>query len=90
VFRSHKHLYAQLIDDWAQRTLLTVSTLDPALRAKPPRGGTVAAAERLGHLLAERTKARQIQRVVFDRAGYQYHGRVQALAEAARAHGLEL
>ena len=83
VFRSLKHIYAQVVDDVGGKTLLTISSCG----AK--RGGTVKVAQEVGQGVAEAAKAKGIQRVVFDRGGYLYHGRVQALAEAARQHGLE-
>jgi large subunit ribosomal protein L18 len=89
VFRSLKHIYAQVIDDRSGRTLVSASTLDHALRAETKGGGNVAAAKAVGKALAERARSAGITRVVFDRGGYRYHGRVQALAEAAREAGLE-
>lgn len=89
VFRSLKHIYAQLIDDANGRTLVAVSSLDPELRVKLKRGGDVAAAALVGERVAEKAKAAGITQVVFDRGGYQYHGRVKALAEAARTGGLK-
>ena len=89
VFRSHKHLYAQLINDYDNRTLFSCSTQIEALRAQSKRGGTIAAAEQLGRVVAQEAVKRGIQQVVFDRGGYQYHGRVKALAEAARQGGLQ-
>lgn len=89
VFRSLKHVYAQLIDDEAGRTLVAVSSLAPELRAALKGGGNVAAARLVGELLARKATAAGIARVVFDRGGYQYHGRIKALAEAARAGGLQ-
>jgi large subunit ribosomal protein L18 len=86
VFRSVAHIYAQVIDDAAGTTLVSASSVDKDGRTK---GGNVAAATSIGKLVAERAKAKGIQRVVFDRGGYQYHGRVKALADAARAAGLE-
>jgi large subunit ribosomal protein L18 len=88
VFRSLSHIYAQVIDDTSGRTLAAVDSRAPDFRAKSKTGGNVAAAKVVGELLAERAKARGIKQVVFDRGGYQYHGRVKALAEAARAAGL--
>jgi large subunit ribosomal protein L18 len=82
VYRSLKHIYAQIVDDGAQRTLLTVS--DQALT-----GTKTAKSSAVGKLVAEKAKAAGITRVVFDRAGYQYHGRVKAVAEGAREGGLE-
>jgi len=89
VFRSAKHIYAQVIDDAEGRTLVSVSSLDKQLRAQVRYGGNVAAAKAVGRALAERARAAGITRVVFDRGGYQYHGRVKALADAAREAGLE-
>ena len=86
VFRSVAHIYAQVIDDTAGRTLVAASSVDKGVRTK---GGNVAAAKAIGKLVAERAKEKGIARVVFDRGGYQYHGRVKALADAARAAGLE-
>ena len=90
VSRSLKHMACQLIDDTAGRTLLAVSTLSPELKPKLPegRGGNKAAAELVGRELAERAVKAGIRQVVFDRGGYRYHGRVTAVAEAARKGGL--
>ena len=88
VFRSSKHIYAQLIDDDAGRTLAAASSLDKALRGDLKTGADRGAAAEVGRLLAERAKAAGVERVVFDRGGYQYHGRVKALADAAREAGL--
>lgn len=88
VSRSLKHIYAQLIDDTAGRTLLAVSSLDKELRGKVD-GGNVEGARMVGDLLAKRALAAGLKSVVFDRGGNAYHGRVQALAEAAREGGLE-
>jgi large subunit ribosomal protein L18 len=88
VFRSNLHIYAQVIDDESGRTLVQASTLEPALRAMEGRL-TVAKAREVGRLVGERALARGITRVVFDRGGYAYHGRVRALADAAREAGLE-
>ena len=89
VFRSHKHLGVQLVNDRLQKTLWGGSTSQPALRKQLGRGGTVSAAEQLGRWVAAEALKHGIQRVVFDRGGYDYHGRVKALAEAARAGGLQ-
>ena len=89
VFRSDKHIYAQAIDDASGRTLVHVSTLDKDLRSQAPRGGNVAAAKLVGAAIAERLKGKGIDTVVFDRGGFLYHGRVKALAEAAREAGLK-
>ena len=88
VFRSNKHMSLQLIDDDAGRTVLSASTGEPSFRSEGG-GGTVAAATRLGQLFAERAKAAGIDKVVFDRGGYRYHGRIAAVAAAAREAGLE-
>lgn len=86
VFRSNRHIYAQLIDDRAGRTLVAASTVERGLRGEG--GADRAAAGRVGALIAERALAAGLERVVFDRGGYKYHGRVRALAEAAREGGL--
>jgi large subunit ribosomal protein L18 len=88
VFRSLAHIYAQLIDDDAGRTLAAADSRSAAFRAQHRTGGNVAAAKAVGELLAQKAKAAGIARVVFDRGGYKYHGRVKALAEAVRAGGL--
>lgn len=90
VYRSTNNIYAQVIDDRAGRTLASASTLDATLRQdKKGAGGNVAAAQTVGKLVAERAKAAGVTKVVFDRGGYLYHGRVQALADAARESGLD-
>jgi large subunit ribosomal protein L18 len=86
VFRSVAHIYAQVIDDSRGATLVSASSVDKAAKTK---GGNVAAAKTIGKLVAERAKEKGIKQVVFDRGGYQYHGRVKALADAAREAGLE-
>ena len=86
VFRSEKNIYAQVIDDVNGVTLASASSLDKAIEGY---GGNVAAATAVGKLVAERAKAKGIETVVFDRGGYLYHGRVQALAEGAREGGLK-
>jgi len=90
VFRSSKHIYAQVIDDESGRTLAAASTLEKDLRATIKTGADRAAAEQVGKLVAERAKAAGVEAVVFDRGGYLYHGRVKALADGARAGGLGL
>lgn len=87
VFRSGKHIYAQVIDDVNQVTLASASTLDKDFSVE--NGGNVEAAKLVGKAVAERAQAKGVTTVVFDRAGYLYHGRVQALAEAAREAGLK-
>lgn len=92
VFRSVTHIYAQVIDDLASRTVAAASSTEPALKTVftgAVRGGNKAGAEALGKVIAERLKEKGITRVVFDRGGNLYHGRVRAVAEAARAAGLE-
>jgi len=89
VFRSDKHMYAQIIDDERGVTLCAASTLSPELRGKVTRTATVEAARAVGELIARKAQARGIKKVVFDRAGYLYHGRVKALADGAREGGLE-
>lgn len=89
IFRSAKHMYVQVIDDTKGVTLASASTLDKEVREGIANGGNVEAAAKIGSLIAERAKAKGVSRVVFDRGGYLYHGRVQALAEAAREAGLE-
>jgi large subunit ribosomal protein L18 len=88
VYRSLGHIYAQVIDDLSGRTLVAASSVDKDTRAQVKRGGNVAAAKAVGKIVAERAKAAGIGQVVFDRGGYKYHGRVQALADAAREAGL--
>ena len=89
VSRSVQHIYAQLIDDTAGHTLAAASTLDKGLKAELKSGGNVAAATAVGKLIAERAKSAGIASVVFDRGGYKYHGRIQALADGAREGGLQ-
>ena len=88
VFRSSKHIYAQVIDDQVGRTLAAASTLEGDLRAQLKTGADRAAAEQVGKLVAERARSAGVEAVVFDRGAYRYHGRVKALAEAARDGGL--
>ena len=87
IFRSVNHIYAQVIDDTKGQTVVSASTTEPDLRGKS--GGNIASAKEIGKLIAERAKEKGINRVVFDRGGYIYHGRVRNLAEAAREAGLE-
>ncbi|AFY78699.1 50S ribosomal protein L18 [Hydrococcus rivularis NIES-593] len=88
VFRSHKHIYAQIIDDVAQHTLVAASTLEPTLKTELSTGATCEASAAVGKLVAQRALEKGIEKVVFDRGGNLYHGRVKALAEAAREAGL--
>jgi large subunit ribosomal protein L18 len=89
VFRTHKHIYAQIIDDAAGRTVASASSMDKQLRGSVSFGGNKQAAEAIGRAVAERAKAAGVKKVCFDRGEFRYHGRVAALAEAARAAGLE-
>ncbi len=89
VFRSNKHMYAQIIDDDAQHTLVSASTVQKEVKAELEKTNDVAAAAYLGKVIAERALEKDITSVVFDRAGYIYQGKVQALAEAAREAGLK-
>ncbi len=89
VFKSARHIYAQLIDDSRGCTLATASTLSPELKSAPLGKGKTEAARRVGTMIAEKALAQQIQKVVFDRNGFLYHGRIQFLAEAAREKGLD-
>lgn len=89
VFRSSKNIYAQIIDDVAGRTLVSASTLEKDLKGSLKTGADKDAAGAVGKLLAERAKAAGVDKVVFDRGGYIYHGRVKALADAAREGGLD-
>lgn len=89
VFRSLKHIYAQIINDARGHTLVAASTLDPALRNRLNGRNKTEQAKLVGQLVAQRALERGIKHIVFDRGGYLYHGRVKALAEAAREEGLE-
>lgn len=89
VFRSIQNIYAQIIDDESGSTLVAASTVGPELKGKLATGGNAAAAAAVGNLLAQKAIEAGIKQVVFDRAGYIYHGRIKALADAARAGGLE-
>lgn len=89
VFRSLKHTYVQIIDDLAGKTLVAASTTEKSVRSELKRGGNISASKVVGKVIAERAKAQGIDTVVFDRGGYLYHGRVKAIAEAARESGLK-
>ena len=92
VLRSVSHIYAQVIDDLSGKTLASASSIDPALKgvfAKGVAGGNVKGAEAIGKAIAERSIEKGIKRVVFDRSGFLYHGRIRAVADAARKAGLE-
>ena len=88
VFRSSKHIYAQLIDDVKGTTLVSASSVEKAMREGAKTSANIAAAKAVGKLIAERAKEKGIKDVVFDRGGYLYHGRIKALADAAREGGL--
>ena len=88
VFRSSKHIYAQLINDELGVTVTEASTLSPELKETVANGGNIEAAQRVGALLAQKAKQREIEVAIFDRGGHLYHGRIKALAEAAREEGL--
>jgi large subunit ribosomal protein L18 len=88
VFRSSKHIYVQIIDDNKGETLATASTLEKTMRGDGKKGANIDAAKAVGKLIAERAKEKGIKDVVFDRGGYLYHGRIKALADAAREGGL--
>jgi large subunit ribosomal protein L18 len=89
VFRSGHHIYAQVIDDTRGHTLAAASTLDGGLKSEVKYGGNVEAAKAVGKLVGERAKEAGIEQVVFDRGGFAYHGRIAALADAAREAGLQ-
>lgn len=89
VYRSNGHIYAQVIDATGAKVLASASTSEKEVRAANPKGGTMAAAVVIGKRIAERAKQAGVEKVAFDRSGYKYHGRVKALAEAAREAGLK-
>jgi large subunit ribosomal protein L18 len=89
VFRSNQHIYVQVIDDNLQHTLVAASTLEPALKSELKSGANCEASAQVGKLIAQRSLEKGISQVVFDRGGNLYHGRIQALAEAAREAGLD-
>jgi len=89
VFRSSKHIYAQVIDDVKGATLASASSLEKDMRSSLKTGANVDAAKAVGKLVAERAKHKGVEAVVFDRGGYLYHGRIKALADAAREGGLK-
>ncbi|CAG0928059.1 MAG: 50S ribosomal protein L18 [Rhodocyclaceae bacterium] len=89
VHRSNGHIYAQIIDGSGAKVLASASTVEPDVRKQVPSGGNIGAASLVGKLIAERAKAVGIETVAFDRSGFMYHGRVKALAEAAREGGLK-
>ena len=89
MFRSVGHIYAQVIDDRSARTIASASSLDKETKKSLKGGGNIASAKAIGKAIAERAKAAGVVKVVFDRGGYKYHGRVKALADAAREAGLQ-
>ena len=89
VFRSLAHIYAQVVDDLSGKTLVAASSLESEVCSDKKKAGNIAAAKSVGKAIAERAKSKGIEAVVFDRGGYLYHGRVKALAEAAREGGLK-
>jgi large subunit ribosomal protein L18 len=89
VYRSNGNIYAQVVDDRSGRTLASASSIDKETRKDLKNGNNIAAAKVIGKVIAERTRAAGIEQVVFDRGGYMYHGRVEALATAAREAGLK-
>ena len=89
VFRSNSHIYAQIIDDVDGRTIVSASSCDPGVKGRIKSGGNIDAATLVGQIIAERAKAIPVESVVFDRGGRLYHGRVRALADAARSAGLK-
>jgi large subunit ribosomal protein L18 len=89
VHRSNLHIYAQVIDASGSKVIVSASTLDKELRGQIPNGGNVKAAALVGKRIAEKAREKGVDKVAFDRAGYKYHGRVKALAEAAREAGLK-
>ena len=89
VYRSLEHIYAQVVDDRAGKTLVSASSVDSETKKSLKGGGNIAAAKVIGKSIAERAKAAGISKVVFDRGGYKFHGRVKALADAAREAGLQ-
>ncbi len=89
VFRTPRHIYAQIIAPNGEETLATASTLDKGVKVEVANGGNIEAAKAVGALIAQRAREKGIEEVAFDRSGYKYHGRIQALADAAREAGLK-
>jgi len=89
VFRSLCNIYAQIVDDVSAKTIVSASTIDREIKGKIKSGGNVEAAKAVGELIAKRALEKGVKKVVFDRGGYKYHGRVKSLADAAREAGLE-
>ncbi len=90
VYRTPRHIYAQLIAPNGAEVVASASTLDKTLREAIPFGGNISAAQVVGKAMAERARAKGVERAAFDRAGFKYHGRIKALADAARQHGLQV
>jgi large subunit ribosomal protein L18 len=90
VYRTPRHIYAQLIAPNGAEVVASASTLDKTLREAIPFGGNISAAQVVGKAVAERARAKGVERAAFDRAGFKYHGRIKALADAAREHGLQV
>ena len=88
VYRTNSHIYAQIVDETGSKVLASASSLETDVRADLKNGGNVAAAAVIGKRIAEKAKAAGIEKVAFDRSGFKYHGRMKALADAAREHGL--
>ncbi|KUM03401.1 50S ribosomal protein L18 [Chromobacterium subtsugae] len=88
VYRTNSHIYAQIVDETGSKVLASASSLEADVRAELSNGGNVAAAAVIGKRIAEKAKAAGIEKVAFDRSGFKYHGRMKALADAAREHGL--
>lgn len=89
IFRTPRHIYAQVIAPNGEKVLASASTLDKQLKTKIKSSGNIAAAQAIGKVIAERAKAAGVEKVAFDRSGFKFHGRVKALADAAREHGLQ-
>lgn len=89
VFRSASHIYAQIINDQTGKTLVEASTVSPELAGEIKHGGNIVSAQKVGALVAKRALAQKVKKVVFDKSGFLYHGRIKALADAARSAGLE-
>lgn len=89
VYKSNQHIYAQIIDDLNQKTMVAASSLSPEIKNDQQRGLNIKCAQLVGELIAKKAMAKNIQFVVFDRGGFRYHGRIKALAEAARTAGLK-
>ncbi len=89
IFRTPRHIYAQIIAPGGAEVLASASTVDKELKGQVKNGGNIDAASKVGKMLADRAKKAGVQKVAFDRSGFKYHGRIKALADAAREHGME-